>query len=68
MPLVKLITKAQWDKLTSWNQGYACYMLGSRPGSELKDIASPSRAGSVEHKDFLAGQFQAMLDVQDGEE
>jgi len=68
MPLVKLITKAEWDKLSPKSQGYACYMQGNLPCSELKDIHSPYPIDSREAKEFAAGEFTAMMDAQDSEE
>jgi hypothetical protein len=35
MPLVKLVTKAQWDKLLPRSQGYVLYRQGGIYGSEL---------------------------------
>ena len=68
MPPIKLLTKAQWDKLSPRAQGYACYFQGSFPGSELKDLTCPYPNGSKDAKEFAAGEFTAMLDAQDSEE
>jgi hypothetical protein len=68
MPPVKLITKDQWDRLIPRIQGYACYMQGSLPGSELKDVTCPYPIDSREAKEFAAGELNAMMDTQDSEE
>lgn len=68
MPLVKLITKSEWEKMTPRGQGYSSYWQGSLPGSELKDVLCPYPIGSDERKEYAAGEFTAMLDAQDSEE
>lgn len=68
MPPVKLITKAQWEKMAPRTRGYIVYWQTNLPGSELKDVTCPYPAGSKEAKEFAAGEFAAMMDAQDGEE
>ena len=68
MPPLKLVTKAQWDKMAPRTQGYVNYCQAMLPGSELKDVACPYPKGSQEAKDYAAGEFTAMLDAQDSEE
>lgn len=68
MPPIKLITKAQWDKMLPTTQGYLCYLQGGLPGSELKAAVCPYRAGTAKAKEFAAGEFAAMLDAQDSED
>jgi hypothetical protein len=68
MPPVKLITKTEWDKLSPKDQGYACYMQGALPGSELKDVTCPYPMGTQEARDFASGELNAMMDTQDSEE
>ena len=66
MPPIKLITKAQWDELTSRSKGYTCYIQGALLGSELeKDWTGPYPLGSKEAKEFAAGEFTAMMDAQE---
>lgn len=68
MPLVKLMTKAEWDELSPRNQGFALYWQGALPGSELKDLTCPYANGSSEQKEFAAGEFTAVIYAQDAEE
>jgi hypothetical protein len=68
MPPIKLLTKAEWDKLTPIAQGYELYLQGAHPGSELKDVTCPYPQGSQEAREFAAGEFTAMMDAQDSEE
>lgn len=68
MPLIRKITKAQWDNYSPEIQGYVLYIQGALPDSELKDLKCPYLLGSKEAKEFAAGEFNAMLDTQDGEE
>jgi hypothetical protein len=68
MPPVKLITKAEWDKLSAKSRGYACYCQGSLPGSELKDLECPYPMGTQEARDFASGEFEAMMEAQDAED
>jgi len=65
MPPVKLITKAEWDKLSAKSRGYTCYCQGSLPGSELKELTCPYPARTKEAKDFAAGEFEAMMEEQE---
>lgn len=68
MPQIRLLTKAEWDTITPRQQGMACYFQGSLPGSELKDLENPYPIGSEDRKEFAGGEFEAMLDAQDGED
>lgn len=68
MPLVKLMTKKGWNELSPWYKGYVLYWQGKLPGSELKNMECPYAPKSQESKEFAAGELQAILDVQDGEE
>lgn len=65
---VKLVAKAEWDAVKPYDQGYILYMQEDLPGSELKGLTNPYALGTKENKLFNEGNFQAMLDVQDGEE
>lgn len=65
---MKLLTRAEWEKLSPFAQGYAIYMQEAHPGSELKGLTNPYPSGSTEAKEYDRGEFQATLDVQDGEE
>jgi hypothetical protein len=60
------ITRQQYDSFTPKNQGYATYMQGSWNPSVPNECPFP--AGSAERTQWEAGNHQAMLDVQDGEE
>ena len=68
MPPIKLVTKAQWEKMSARTRGYLGYMQGNFPGSELHGITCPYPKGSQEAKDYAAGEFAAMMDAQDSEE
>ena len=59
-------TREQFDKAGPWAQGYVCYMQAAwNPNVPDKN---PYKDGEPEHEQFKRGSFQAMLDVQDGEE
>lgn len=64
----KLITKRAWEELTPRSQGYVTYMQSAHPGSELKDVTCPYPIGSNSAKEYAAGEFDAMISVQDSEE
>jgi hypothetical protein len=68
MPPIKLLTKERWDQLSPRTQGYNYYMQASLPGSELRDAVCPYPQGSKKAREYAAGEFTAMLDVQDGED
>lgn len=63
-----LITLEEWKRLTPFRQGYASYMQGGWPTSEIADEKNPHAEGSSEWTAFQQGEQRAMLDVQDGEE
>jgi len=63
-----LITKAEWDALPPFSQGYVLYMQEEWPHSELKGLTNPYEPSSMESKKFDEGNFKAMLDAQDEEE
>jgi hypothetical protein len=63
-----LITKAEYDTLSPRTQGFIQYWQGGRPGSELKGLTNPYAAISKEHKDWDAGQANAVQEAQDSEE
>jgi hypothetical protein len=66
---MELVTLEAFKSLSPLAQGYVSYMEAELPESELKDHQhNPYTYGSVEHDEFHAGQMQAMLNVQDGEE
>ncbi len=63
-----LTTKAQYDELGPLQQGYAQYMEGDWPGSELKDLQNPYPAGSSRWAEWNTGQLRAAIAAQDSEE
>lgn len=64
----RLITRAEWEKLSPFRQGFALYMQGSWPTSELAGVKNPYDKTSDEWTEFRRGEQQAVLDAQDGEE
>ena len=62
-----LITKAEWDRLTPKQQGYAQYMQGAWPGSELKRLKNPYKRGTDEYDQYKRGQAVAVQDAQDSD-
>jgi hypothetical protein len=64
----KLLTKAEYDKLKPYQQGYIHYMQEAHPGSELAGLPNPYSRDSKEHSQWDEGQMAAMLDVQDQED
>jgi hypothetical protein len=63
-----LLSRAEWDRLSPFRQGFAVYMQSAWPRSELRGVKNPHAAGTKEHDDFVHGEHRAMLDAQDGEE
>jgi hypothetical protein len=63
-----LLTKAEYDKLTPFQQGYVIYMQAEWPGSELKGLDCHYPAGSKEDIQWHDGQLRATLSVMDSEE
>ena len=63
MPYLNLMTKEKWEKLYPRVQGYVAYVQGGLPGSHLKGVVCPYPAGSVEQKEFAAGEFMAIMDA-----
>jgi DNA-directed RNA polymerase subunit RPC12/RpoP len=64
----RLITRAEWQTLPPFRQGYAMYMQASWPTSELADVKNPYAKDSSEWTAFRQGEQRAVLDAQDGEE
>lgn len=64
----RLVTRAEWQDLAPYYQGYASYAQGSWPTSELSHASNPYEEGSAAWKKFRQGEHRAMLDAQDGEE
>ena len=63
-----LVTLDAWKKLPPSGQGYALYMQGSWPTSEIASETNPYTEGTPECTAFRQGEERAMLDAQDGEE
>lgn len=63
----KLITPAEFKRLTARAQGYAVYMQAELPGSRLPKRC-PYPVGSPKEKAWREGEFRAMLEMQDMEE
>ncbi len=68
MPQVKLITKAEWDNLRPRTQGYLSFWQRGLPGSELKNVTCPYPIGSKEAKEYANGEFEGVMEVQNGQE
>ena len=64
----KLYTKAEYDKLPPYEQGFIQYWQGEQPGSELKRARCHYPKESSERAEWDRGQLQATLAAQDGEE
>lgn len=64
----RLITLAEWRTLSPFYKGYALYMQGAWPTSELAGQKNPYPSGTPDHQEFCHGERRRMLDVQDGEE
>jgi hypothetical protein len=60
----RLITRKEHDRLTPLEQGYAVYMQGKLPGSELKGVTNPYSHSSSDHLAWNEGQYRAVLEVQ----
>lgn len=65
---MKMMTKAEWDRMSPKSKGYVMYLQAELPGSELKGVSNPYFEHTKQHKDFNEGEQMAMLEVQDGEE
>ena len=63
-----LITRAEYDKMPPYRQGFVVYMYGEWPGSELKGLTNPYPEGSTKADLWDRGNFQAMMAAQDSEE
>lgn len=64
----RLISREEWRRLPPREQGYVLYMQASWPTSELAGVSNPHDVDSAEWIAFRAGEQQAMLTAQDGEE
>ena len=65
----QLITKAKYDRLPAWEQGYAVYWQAEQPGSELRDHqANPYPPGSAKRQAWDDGAEAACLHAQDSED
>jgi len=63
-----LITRAEWKKLSPFDQGYVLYMQGAWPTSELAGAKNPYQKDTPDWTDFCHGERRAMLSAQDSEE
>lgn len=63
----RLISREEWKALPPLSQGYALYMQGSWPTSELKGETNPYAKDSPKWIKFQQGQQRAVLDAQDSE-
>jgi len=64
----RLISRAEYDALNAFSQGYAVYWEGDQPGSELHGLTNPYAAGTPEHDEWNRGQVLATQNAQDSEE
>jgi len=63
-----LVTKAEYERLPPWEQGYAVYWQAEQPGSELKDCQeNPYPPGSRERQAWDDGAEAAMIHAQDSD-
>lgn len=60
-------TLEAYNKLQPWTQGYVSYYQSELPGSEAPK-ENPYPISTPDHEEWKAGNFQAMLEVQDSEE
>jgi hypothetical protein len=63
-----LMTLDAWEKLSPHAQGYALYLQGNWPTSELFNAKNPHKEGSSAWEEFQQGEQRAAMDTQDGEE
>lgn len=61
------VTRAFYDTLTPFEQGYTSYYQAAWPDAEIPSKC-PYPAGSQNAIDFAAGELQAMIAVMDTEE
>ena len=65
----KLITLAEFQKMSPRTQGYIAYMQADWPGSELKGHDNnPYPTGSADWKAWRVGESLAVQVAQDSEE
>ena len=64
---MKLITKAEWDRMSPKSKGYVAYLQAELPGSELKGLTNPYFNYTNQHADFCEGEDLAVQEVQEGE-
>ena len=64
----RLILRDEWRKLSPYRQGYVLYMQAEWPTSELRGEQNPHSRGTSAWEEFGRGEWNAMLDAQDGEE
>ena len=65
----ELVTYVEYQKLSPREQGFAAYVQGELPGSELRDHqANPYPVGSFNAAEWRKGEFQGILAAQDSEE
>jgi hypothetical protein len=63
-----LVTLDAWKKLPPFRQGYALYMQGSWPTSEIAKETNPYAEGTSDWTAFSEGEQRAAMAAQDGEE
>jgi hypothetical protein len=59
---VKLMTRAEYDRVSPYTQGYAVYWEGNHPESELHGLTNPYAEGSPEYAAWNRGQTAAAAD------
>jgi hypothetical protein len=65
---MRLLTLAEYQRLTPRQQGYVQYAQGAWPGSELCDLSNPYSLGTKEYEEWVIGQQVACEQAQDSEE
>lgn len=63
-----LVTRAEWEALSPFQQGFTLYMQSAWPTSELRGEKNPYAANTPAWSAFQEGGHRAMLCTTDGEE
>jgi len=64
----RLITLAEWQKMSPFDQGYVWYLQAEWPTSELAGTKNPHAKDTDAWKAFCEGEQRGVLEAQDGEE
>jgi hypothetical protein len=61
---VKLMTRAEYDRVSPYTQGYAVYWEGNHPESELHGLTNPYAEGTAERDAWDRGHAAAAADEE----